>query len=72
MIVSMAEARRNLSALINRVAFGRERVLLSRHGKSVAAIVTVSDALILERVRSLCDAGEYEAALQTVKELGPS
>ena len=46
--IPLAEARNNLSELVNRVAFGKERVLLSRHGKDLAVLVPVGDARLLE------------------------
>lgn len=49
--IPTGEARKNLADLINRVAYGKERVLLTRHGRAVAALVPVEDVTLLERVR---------------------
>ena len=46
----MTRARAELSDLVNRVAYGGERVVLSRHGRAVAAIVSAAD---LERLAAL-------------------
>lgn len=46
----MTQARAELSDLVNRVAYGGERVVLSRHGRAVAAIVSAAD---LERLAAL-------------------
>ncbi len=35
----MTEARAQLSELINRVGFGKERIVLTRHGKPLVALV---------------------------------
>lgn len=35
----MSEARSQLSELVNRVRFGGEQIVLTRHGKGVAALV---------------------------------
>ncbi|MFK5689429.1 type II toxin-antitoxin system Phd/YefM family antitoxin [Ornithinimicrobium sp. LYQ92] len=37
--VAVSEARGQLSELVNRVRFGGERIVLTRHGKGVAALV---------------------------------
>lgn len=49
---SIAEARENFSEIINRVAFGGERIVITRHGKPIAAIVPVSDAVLAESAQS--------------------
>lgn len=48
--VGIAEARRRLSELINRVAFGEERVLLESRGKAKAALVSLEDLQKLNRL----------------------
>ncbi|MGI8331809.1 type II toxin-antitoxin system Phd/YefM family antitoxin [Actinomadura scrupuli] len=57
----MTEARKDLAELVNRVAYGGERIPLSRHGKVVAAIVSAADLDLLERLggrrADLTDAG---------------
>ncbi len=53
--VSMA--RSNFSDLLNEVLVYGERVVLERHGKAVAALVSVAD---LDRLEAL-DAAEGEA-----------
>jgi prevent-host-death family protein len=49
--VSTAEARKNLSEILSRAAYGKERVVVTRHGKGIAAIVPLEDLDALERVR---------------------
>ena len=39
-----------LSEYTNRIAFGDERIVLTRHGKGVVALVSVEDAEYLERL----------------------
>jgi len=48
--VGIAEARKRLSELINRVAFGEERVLLESRGKAKAALVSLEDLQKLNRL----------------------
>jgi prevent-host-death family protein len=51
--LSVAEARRDLSETLNRVAYRGERIKLQRHGKTVAVLVSVEDAALLERLSAL-------------------
>lgn len=46
----MTQARADLAELVNRVAYSGERILLTRHGKMVAAIVPAEDLELLERL----------------------
>jgi prevent-host-death family protein len=46
--VSLAEIKRNISAIINRVTFGRERIILTSRGKPKAALVSIEDLQKLE------------------------
>jgi prevent-host-death family protein len=50
--VSAAEAKAKLSALVAEVAFGGQRVVIERRGKSVAALVSMSDLACLEQDRA--------------------
>jgi prevent-host-death family protein len=45
--IPVTQARAELSDLVNRVVYGGERIVLTRHGKAVAAIVSAAD---LERL----------------------
>jgi prevent-host-death family protein len=59
----ISEARESFSATINRVAFGGERVVLTRHGKRVAAVVPVEDLELLEALEDTRDLDEVREAL---------
>ncbi len=48
-VLPASEARAGLSEILNRVAFGGERIVLERHGRNVAAVVPMSDLASLER-----------------------
>ena len=49
--VSTAEAKAKLSELIGTVATGRERVVIERRGRPIAALVSIDDAEALEETR---------------------
>jgi len=56
--LNVMEARKAFSETVNRVAFGRERIVLERRGKRVAALVPVEDLELYERLLE-----EYEDRL---------
>lgn len=49
--VSVADARSDLAELLNRVAYGKERLVITRHGRELAAIVPMEDLHLANRLR---------------------
>jgi prevent-host-death family protein len=68
--VTTAQARKHMAELVNRAAYGGERFVVTRHGKELVAIVPLQEATLLDRVRGLLEAREYESALQEVRDVG--
>ena len=48
-VLPASEARAGFSEILNRVAFGGERIVLERHGRNVAALVPMADFASLEQ-----------------------
>jgi len=67
MSVSTVKAREQLSTVINRAAFGKERIVLTRRGKEVAAVVPIEDMKLLEELEDRIDLEEARAALAEAK-----
>ena len=42
-LVSAVQVRKRLAEVVNRAAYGKERVILARRGKAVAAIVSLGE-----------------------------
>ena len=61
--IRVSEAREELSELVNRVAYGHERIVLVRHGKEVAALVPASDATLLDALEDELDLAAVREAL---------
>jgi prevent-host-death family protein len=59
----ISEARGEFSDLVNRAAYRHERVLLTRHGKAIAAIVPNEDLEFLEALEDRDDLEAVRAAL---------
>jgi prevent-host-death family protein len=49
------EARNGFAELVNRAAYGKERVVLKRRGKSIAAIVPIDDIALLGMIEDEAD-----------------
>ena len=45
--MTTAKARDHFADLLNRTAYGKERVVLTRHGKPVVAVVPVEDLVLM-------------------------
>jgi prevent-host-death family protein len=68
--VPVTQARAELAELINRVVYGGERVVVTRHGKPLVALVSAADLRRLEETER--DADEVAGAVSVVREFGPS
>ncbi len=68
--ISTKEARGQLSTVISRAAFAKERTILTRHGKAVAAVVPIEDLEFLEKLEERIDIEDARAALTDVKKKG--
>jgi prevent-host-death family protein len=63
-------ARDELSDVVNRVAYGRERICLTRHGKDVACVVSVEEARLLDLIEDRLDLSDALDALRELREQG--
>jgi prevent-host-death family protein len=62
--IAASEARLQFAEVVNKVAFGGERIVLHRHGKDVAAVVPVEDLRFLEALEERMDIEQARAALK--------
>lgn len=65
-----SKARQGFADTINRVAYGKERVVLRRRGKDVAAVVPIHDLRLLEELEDRIDLIDARAALAETKKKG--
>ncbi|BAY97384.1 prevent-host-death family protein [Tolypothrix tenuis PCC 7101] len=63
-IVSATEARANLPELINRAEYGKERIVIERHGKAVVAIINLEDLKLLEAIEDALDSAKLRRAVE--------
>lgn len=68
--MSTVELRENLSDAVNRAAFGKERVVLTRRGRKLAGIVPYEDIKLLEALEDRKDIEEATKALKEAAKKG--
>jgi prevent-host-death family protein len=68
--VNTVNARAQFSEIINRAAFGKERVTLTRRGKEIVAVVPIEDVKLLEELEDRIDLDDARAALAESKKKG--
>ena len=78
--VTTAEARKHLSEIINKVAYGKDPVILTRRGEKIAALISMEELELLQFIedhidiedakKALAEPGENISAENLWKELG--
>lgn len=68
--LAMTKAREEFAETVNRVAYTKERILVEKHGKAVAAVVPVEDVELLQALEDRIDLEEARAALAEAKVKG--
>lgn len=53
--VPATKARERLAEILNRVAYGEERIVLHRHGGDIAAVISMEDLRRLEELEDRYD-----------------
>lgn len=67
--LNVAKARDEFPDVVNRAAFGKERTIVSRRGKDLAAVIPMEDLRLLERLaREEMDRIDLEDARAALKE----
>ena len=68
--LSTATARSQFSDIVNRAAFGKERVVLTRRGRELVAIVPIEDLRLLEELEDRLDLEDARSVLAVVDQEG--
>lgn len=68
--LSTAEARDQFSDVINRAAYGKERVVLTRRGKALVAVVPMEDVELLRELEDRIDLEDARQAIAEAEEKG--
>ena len=67
--IGVTEARDQLGQLVSRVEYNEDRIVLTRNGRAVAALVPIN---VLRDLEAAEDAADLEAARQAAAEAGPN
>ncbi len=62
--ISTADARKNLADIVNKVAYGKESIVLTRRGQDVAALVSMEELELLQQIEDYIDIEDAKKALQ--------
>jgi len=57
-VISVSEMKDTLSEILNRAAYGRERIIIASRGKPKAAVISVEDLQLLEELEDAWAARE--------------
>ena len=78
--ISTANARKNFADIVNKVAYGKEPVVLTRRGQEIAALVSIDELELLQQIedhidiedakKALAEPGDNISAQEVWKQLG--
>lgn len=67
--LNVSKAREEFPDIVNRAAYGKERTIVSRRGKDLAAVIPIEDLRLLERLaREEMDRQDIRDAHAALKE----
>jgi prevent-host-death family protein len=69
-ILNTLEAKEQFPDLINRVAHSKERIILTRRGKEIAAIIPIEDLTLLQESQDNQDLRDAIEALKEARQVG--
>ena len=63
MSVTVSEMREGFAEALNKAAYGKERIIIDRGGKRLAALIPIEDLELLEALESRRDVAAVKKAL---------
>ncbi|MDD5673118.1 MAG: type II toxin-antitoxin system prevent-host-death family antitoxin [Chitinivibrionales bacterium] len=67
--IPVSEFKNEISETLNRVVYTGERVLLQRHGKDVAALVSMNELKLIEEIEQMEDEIDLKEALKILHKI---
>ena len=61
--ITTADARKNFADIVNSVAYGKESVILTRRGQEIAALVSMEELQLLQKIEDHIDIEDARKAL---------
>jgi len=68
--ITTVVARNDFSSVLNRAAIGKERVILKRRGKAIAAVVPLEDLALLQSLEDKLDTAAVLASRKETRKKG--
>lgn len=68
--VTAKQLKDSPAEVLGRVQYGHERVAITRHGKEVAAVVSIEDARLLDRLEDVLDIHDALIAIEEAEREG--
>lgn len=68
--INTVDAKEEFTELVNRVVHNKERIILTRRGNDIAAIVPIEDLALLMSAQQKADLEEAANALKEAREQG--
>jgi prevent-host-death family protein len=65
--MSAGQAKAHFTEVVNRAAQGKERIMLTRRGKPLAAVIPVEDLEVIEAIEDAVDRDEIRKALKEIE-----
>jgi antitoxin Phd len=62
--ITTAEARKNFADIVNTVAYGKEPVVLTRRGQEIAALISIEELQLLQKIEDHIDIEDAKKALE--------
>ena len=62
--VTTAQARKRLAEIVNKVAYGKEPVILTRRGEEIAALISIEELELLQLIEDRIDIEDAKKALE--------
>ena len=62
--ISTADARKDFANIVNKVAYGKESIVLTRRGQKIAALVSIEELELLQQIEDYIDIEDAKKALE--------
>ena len=61
--ITTADARKNFADIVNKVAYSKEPIVLTRRGQEIAALISIDELELLQQIEDHIDIEDAKKAL---------
>jgi antitoxin Phd len=62
--ITIADARKNFADIVNKVAYGKESFILTRRGQEIAALISIEELKLLQKIEDIVDIEDARKSLE--------